>query len=159
MKFSSILTIAAASSSSSSSSSSAVEAATYLKGFNPGANNPDGSCKTQADWKKDFQTMQSLPGSFPNAQLFAASDCNTVANAVPAAITTNTKLLVGVWTEDWNHSGAENAALLATVKQYGHEWMLAVSVGSEDLYRKETPASTLVGQIYSVRGILSTVNA
>lgn len=153
MKFSSILAIAATALCS-------VEAATtFSKGFNLGAKNPDGSCKTQADWTKDFQTIQAFPGSFPNARLFASSDCNTLANAVPAAIATKTKLLVGVWTEDWAHFGAEKAALLAAVKQYGHDWISAVSVGSEDLYRKETPASTLAGQIYDVRGMLSTVNA
>jgi exo-beta-1,3-glucanase (GH17 family) len=151
MKFSSILTITAAICSA--------EAATYLKGFNLGVNNPDGSCKSQADWKKDFETMLALPGSFPNARLFASSDCGTLANAVPAAIATKTRLLVGVWTQDDNHYEAEKAALLSVIKQHGHDWMLAVSVGSEDLYRKEVPASAIARKIYDVRGMLSTVNA
>ena len=45
------------------------------------------------------------------------------------------------------------------MKQYGHQWIVAVSVGSEDLYRKETDADTLAQQIYDVRGMLATVNA
>ena len=33
-----------------------------------------------------------------------------------------------------------------------------MSVGSEDLYRGDTSASTLAQQVYDVRGMLSTVN-
>jgi glucan endo-1,3-beta-D-glucosidase len=137
---------------------SSAQAATFLKGFNLPAQNPDGTCKTQADWKADFLAMQALPGGFPNARLFASSDCNTLVNAVPAAIATKTKLLVGVWTQDWNHFNNEKSALLTAIKQYGSAWMLACSVGSEDLYRGETSASTLAGQIYDVRGMLGTVS-
>lgn len=71
--------------------------AAYWKGFNIGANNLDGSCKSQADWTKAFQRQQALPGDFTSVRLYASSDCNTLANAIPAALATNTKLLVGVW--------------------------------------------------------------
>lgn len=131
----------------------------YWTGFNLGANLPTGPCKSQADWTKDFNVLRSLPGSFTSARLYASSDCNTLANAVPAALATGTKLLVGVWTEDGNHFGAEKAALQAAIQQHGHEWIVAVSVGSEDLYRKETSASTLAGQIYDVRGMLGALGA
>ncbi|MCJ1309921.1 hypothetical protein MMC25_003582 [Agyrium rufum] len=135
-------------------------AAAYWKGFNIGANLPStGACKSQADWTADFKTLQSLPGHFTSARLYASSDCNTLANAVPAAIATGTTLLVGVWTEDQNHFNAEKAALLAAVKKYGHNWIVAVSVGSEDLYRGDTSAAALAQQIYDVRGMLSTVGA
>src|SRR5205814_8687491 len=56
------------------------------------------------------------------------------------------------------HYEAEKAALLAAVRQYGVGWIVSVSVGSEDLYRGDTSASTLAQQIYDVRGMLSTVN-
>jgi len=91
--------------------------------------------------------------------LYAASDCNTLANAVPAAIATGTTLLVGVWTEDTNHFNAEKAALLAAVQEYGHNWIISVSVGSEDLYRGNTDANTLASQIHDVRGMLWSVGA
>ena len=53
----------------------------YWKGFNLGANLAStGACKSQADWQKDFTTMQSLPGYFSSARLYASSDCNTLAN-------------------------------------------------------------------------------
>jgi len=130
----------------------------YWKGFNIGATNPDGSCKSQSDWETDFRTMQGLDGDFTSARVYASSDCNTLANAVPAAIATGSQLLVGVWTEDADHYSAEKAALLAAIQQYGVDWIVSVSVGSEDLYRGDTDANTLAQQIYDVRGMMSTVS-
>lgn len=124
----------------------------YYKGFNLGANNPDGSCKSTSDWTTDFQHMASL--GFTSARLYASSDCNTLANAVPAALSTGTKLLPGVWTEDAAHYAAEKQALMQAVQQHGHDWIVAVSVGSEDLYRGNTDANTLAGQIDDVRGMM-----
>ncbi|KAJ9645848.1 hypothetical protein H2201_008205 [Coniosporium apollinis] len=126
----------------------------YWKGFNIGANNPDGSCKTRADWELAFNTLKSLPGSFIDVRLFASSDCGTLANAVPAALATGTNLLVGIWTQDAAHYEAEKNALVAAINAYGTSWILAISVGSEDLYRKETSAAVLAGQIYDVRGMV-----
>ncbi|KAK8208989.1 hypothetical protein M8818_003953 [Zalaria obscura] len=126
----------------------------YWKGFNVAAENPDGSCKTQAQWKRAFQLLQDLPGHFTSVRVYAASDCNTLANAVPAAISTGTQLLVGVWTEDAAHYNAEKEALKAAINAHGSDWMIAISVGSEDLYRGDTDASTLAQQIYDVRGMV-----
>ncbi|TVY33757.1 putative glucan endo-1,3-beta-glucosidase [Lachnellula occidentalis] len=130
----------------------------YWKGFNVQANLADGTCKSQSDWENDFNKMKSLPGGFTSMRVFASSDCNTLANAVPAAIATGGQILVGVWTEDTAHYDAEKAALLAAVQQHGFGWIVAVSVGSEDLYRGDTTASTLAGQINDVRSMLSTVS-
>ena len=131
----------------------------YLKGFNLGATLPSGACKTQADWNKDFQTLASLSGRFTSARLYASSDCNTLATAVPAAIATETMLLAGVWTEDEAHYQAEKAALLAAIRQYGYDWLINVSVGSEDLYRGDTTADTLAGQINDIRSALQSAGA
>ncbi|KAK5146892.1 putative glucan endo-1,3-beta-glucosidase eglC [Cryomyces antarcticus] len=131
---------------------SGVEA--YWKGFNVGANNPDGSCKTQQDWTNAFNTLKNLPGHFTSVRVYAASDCNTLANAVPAALDTGIQLLVGVWIEDAAHFAAEKAALQAAINAHGHDWIIAISVGSEDLYRKDTSADTLAQQIYDVRGMV-----
>ncbi|TVY28705.1 putative glucan endo-1,3-beta-glucosidase [Lachnellula hyalina] len=130
----------------------------YWKGFNVQATLADGTCKSQADWENDFNKLQSLPGGFSSLRVYAASDCNTLANAVPAAVATGGQILVGVWTEDSDHFNAEKQALLSAVQQYGFGWVVAVSVGSEDLYRGDTTASTLASQIYDVRGMLSTVS-
>ena len=130
----------------------------YWKGFNIQATLADGSCKTQSDWENDFNLMKSLTGDFTSMRVYASSDCNTLANAVPAAIATGGQILVGVWAEDSTHYDAEKQALLTAVQTYGFDWIVAVSVGSEDLYRGDTTASTLAQQIYDVRGMLSTVS-
>lgn len=128
--------------------------AAYWKGFNIPANLPSGACKTREDWARDFSTLHSLPGDFASARLFASSDCGTLANAVPAAVAANTKLLVGVWATDNAHYEAEKKALLQAIQQYGSGWIVAVSVGSEDLYRNDHSASALASQIREVKSLL-----
>lgn len=134
-------------------------ASAFWKGFNLPGNLASGACKTQQDWARDFSVMQSLPGYFSSARLYASSDCNTLAEAVPAAVASGTTLLVGVWTEDGAHYAAEKEALTQAIKQYGTEWIIAVSVGSEDLYRGDTDAATLARQIEEVRSILHGLQA
>jgi len=126
----------------------------YWKGFNMDAKNIDGSCKSQNDWNTAFNTIKGLSGAFSSVRVYASSDCNTLANAVPAAIATGTTILVGVWTEDAAHFNAEKAALQAAVQKYGGDWIIAVSVGSEDLYRGDTNAKALAAQINDVRGMM-----
>ncbi|EME45823.1 glycoside hydrolase family 17 protein [Dothistroma septosporum NZE10] len=128
--------------------------AAYYQGFNVGATNPDGSCKTQDQWTTAFNKLKGLPQNIQSVRVYASSDCNTLANAVPAALSTGTKILVGVWTEDSAHYTAEKNALEAAINEHGSDWILAVSVGSEDLYRGDTTASALATQIYDVRGMV-----
>jgi glucan endo-1,3-beta-D-glucosidase len=130
--------------------------AAFYKGLNIGANNPDGSCKSYDDWLRAFNSMKSIPPAFSSARLFASSDCSTLANAVPAALNTGVKLLLGVWTQDDNHFNAEKQAVLDALAKWPNwqDWMLAVSVGSEDLYRKEAPAWQIAQKIYDVRGMI-----
>ena len=126
----------------------------FYQGFNVGANNPDGSCKTTAQWETAFNKLKGLPQHITAVRVYASSDCNTLANAVPAALATGTKILVGVWTEDATHYNNEKNALNAAIKAHGKAWILAISVGSEDLYRGDTTASTLAQQVYDVRGMV-----
>ncbi|KAL9531892.1 putative glucan endo-1,3-beta-glucosidase [Sphaerulina musiva] len=133
---------------------SAQSVAAYYKGFNVGANNPDGTCKTTSQWETAFNELRGLPQDVSVVRLYASSDCNTLAAAVPAAVTTHTKILVGIWTEDSAHYSAEKAALESAIQAHGRDWILAISVGSEDLYRGDTTASTLAQQIYDVRGMV-----
>jgi len=126
----------------------------YWKGFNVGANNADGSCKTQAQWETAFNKIKGLPQHITSVRLYASSDCNTLEYAVPAAIATGTQILVGVWAEDSTHYSAEKAALESAINAHGSDWIIAISVGSEDLYRGDTSASALAQQIYDVRGMV-----
>lgn len=126
----------------------------YWKGFNVAATNPDGSCLTQAEWAAAFKKLQNLHGDFTSVRVYASSDCDTLANAVPAAISTGTKILVGLWTEDDSHYSEEKVALEAAISEHGSAWIVAISVGSEDLYRGDITASELADKIYDVRGMV-----
>lgn len=128
-----------------------------IKGFNIGANNEDGSCKTVEQWEGAFNNLKGLPQHYRQVRLYASSDCNTLANAVPAAKRTGTKLLVGIWDQDDAHYDAEKNALQAAIRQYGHKWILAISVGSESLYRNDNPPARLAGQIRDVRGMVRSM--
>lgn len=119
-----------------------------------GATNPDGSCKTTAQWTTAFNKLKALPQGITSVRVYASSDCNTLANAVPAALSTGTKILVGVWTEDAAHYTAEKNALESAINAHGTSWILAISVGSEDLYRGDTTADALAQQVYDVRGMV-----
>jgi glucan endo-1,3-beta-D-glucosidase len=129
----------------------------YWKGFNIKSNLADGvTCKSASDWSQAFQLMKTFPNKINSARLYSSYSCDTLANALPAAISSDTRILVGILTED--DYDAEKGALLAAVKKYGFGWIVAVSVGSEDLYRGTTSPSALAHQIYDVRGMLSEVS-
>ena len=53
-------------------------------GFNLGAQ-VNGHCRSQQEWEFAFNKLASFPGNTKTVRLYAASDCNTLANAVPAA--------------------------------------------------------------------------
>ena len=118
-----------------------------------------GDCKAESNWELNFNAIKSLPGDFSNARLYAASDCDTLANAVPAAIKTQVGILVGIWTEDAGHYAAEKTALQSALNTYGSSWIAGVSVGSEDLYRGDTSVAALALQVTEIRGILSAAGA
>jgi exo-beta-1,3-glucanase (GH17 family) len=97
-------------------------------GFNLGAQ-VNGHCRSEQEWEFAFNKLNWFPGNTKSVRLYASSDCNTLANAVPAALRTGTQLLVGVWTQDDAHFEAEKQALLQAIQQHGKDWILAVSVG------------------------------
>jgi exo-beta-1,3-glucanase (GH17 family) len=129
----------------------------YWKGVNIGANNADGSCKTTAQWTTAFNKLKALPQHITSVRLYASSDCNTLANAVPAAKNTGVQILVGVWANDGTHFSQEKQALLDAISAHGKDWILAVTVGSEDLYRKDLDPNILANRIYDVRGMIRSV--
>jgi exo-beta-1,3-glucanase (GH17 family) len=127
-------------------------------GYNLDAEKADGSCKAPADWAADFAAIKSWPNPTKGplaVRVFASSDCNTIANIAQPAKDAGIKVFAGVWAaESDGHFAREKNALDAALKQYGCEWLAGVSVGSEDLYRKEIPAARLAEQINDVRGLV-----
>ncbi|KAK1918773.1 hypothetical protein P3342_010244 [Pyrenophora teres f. teres] len=115
-----------------------------IMGFNSGSTDDKGNAKSQADFEKEFRTAKNLEGAagnFTTIRLYTSiqkgSDNEPIA-AFPAAIATNTKLLLGIWASDTTNIDGELKALTAAVKQYGTkltDLVVGCSVGSEDLYR------------------------
>jgi exo-beta-1,3-glucanase (GH17 family) len=83
----------------------------FFRGLNFGANMPNGACRSQADWTRGFRAMLNSPARFDNVRVFASSDCNTLDNAVPAALSVGVKILAGIWTQNEAHYVAEKGAL------------------------------------------------
>jgi glucan endo-1,3-beta-D-glucosidase len=128
----------------------------YWRGFNIKSNLADGkTCKSKNDWAAAFALLKTFPNKINSARLYSSYSCNTLTNAVPAAISSHTKILVGINAEV-NYE-AEKGALLAAIQQYGWDWIVSVGVGSEDLYRGTINATYLASQIYDVRGMLAAL--
>jgi hypothetical protein len=63
-------------------------------GFALGAKNADGTCKTTSDYTGDFKTLSSHSTL---VRIYAASQCDTAANILPAAKTAGFKVILGIW--------------------------------------------------------------
>ena len=110
-----------------------------VKGFNYAAQEGN-----QAKFEADFKIAANLKGTngFNSARLYTMiqeGTTNTPVEAIPAAIDTNTTLLLGLWTSvDQTAFNNELTALANAIKQYGSAFtdlVVGISVGSEDLYR------------------------
>lgn len=123
---------------------STASAATVYQGFNYGATYTDGSAITQSGFESLFTTAKTLVGTsgFTSARLYTmiqGGTTNTPTEAIPAAISTKTSLLLGLWASagsaDFDN---EVSALTTAIQQYGTSFtdlIAGISVGSEDLYR------------------------
>lgn len=115
-----------------------------IKGFNYGSTGSNGAALTEAEFASEFSTAAGLVGTsgFTSARLYTmiqAGTTNTPIEAIPAAISTGTKLLLGLWASA-GQSGidSEITALKSAISQYGTAFtdlINGISVGSEDLYR------------------------
>ncbi|KAH6693676.1 glucan 1,3-beta-glucosidase [Plectosphaerella plurivora] len=115
-----------------------------LLGFNSGATMTNNRPKEESDFEAEFTTAQRLrgsPGSFNSVRLYTMIQAGTRTDpisAFPAAIKTNTSMLLGIWCSGTTTIENELAAMNNAIEQYGQEWadlVVGVSVGSEDLYR------------------------
>lgn len=98
-----------------------------------------------SSFHKQFSLSTSLPGtaSFSSARLYTMiqeGSNDAIIEAIPAALATNTKLLLGLWTSvDGDGFAKELRALESAMALYGPQGLgdlvVGISVGSEDLYR------------------------
>lgn len=119
-------------------------ATAQIRGFNYGALYADNRARMLSDWEADFRAAQELPGvgAFTSARLFTmvqGYSQSDIISALPAAVATNTSLLLGLWCSGGDAAFQnEITALRAAVQQYGEQLqgkILGISIGSEDLYR------------------------
>ncbi|KAF3003434.1 hypothetical protein E8E13_001754 [Curvularia kusanoi] len=119
-----------------------------ILGFNSGASDDQGNAKNQQDFEREFTAAKNLngaPGEFNTIRLYSNiqwNTANTPIAAFPAAIATNTSLLLGIWASGTNNIDNELNALTAALQQYGSklaDLVVGISVGSEDLYRVSEP--------------------
>ncbi|KAI1350288.1 GPI-anchored cell wall beta-1,3-endoglucanase EglC [Xylaria sp. FL0043] len=167
MRFSSaVLALAAAAGSANAAAS---PANTGIKGFNYGAFFLNQQAKVQNDFAYEFNRAKTLPGTsgWTSARLYTMIQWGTksdVIQAIPAAIDTNTKLLLGLWISGGTAAiDNEIAALKAAITKYGTKFtnlVIGISVGSEDLYRDAagevgTNAAYLISSIKKVRSAVA----
>ncbi|KAI4732014.1 glycoside hydrolase [Aureobasidium sp. EXF-10728] len=109
------------------------------RGFNYGSQG-----NTLETFEAQFRTAQGLEttSGWGSARLYTMiqdGTANTVISAIPAAIATNTTLLLGLWASSpQDVFNNEITALKNAINQYGSAFsdlVVGISVGSEDLYR------------------------
>jgi len=71
----------------------AVSASGFV-GFALGDKKTDGTCKFQADYESDFDALSSLTKL---VRIYAASDCNTAKEILPAAASKGFQVILGIW--------------------------------------------------------------
>lgn len=116
------------------------------QGFNYGSTNTDSSPVTLYQFTNDFTTAKALTGTnhaFTSARLYTciqAGTTNTPSDAFQAAVNTNTSLLLGLWASAGLDNINNEIAALTTFLDGSNgsalaKLIVAISVGSEDLYR------------------------
>jgi glucan 1,3-beta-glucosidase len=65
-------------------------------GFALGVKHSDGSCKITGDYEADLDAIQSNAGS-TTVRIFDASECDVVAQILPAVKSKNFGVVLGVW--------------------------------------------------------------
>ncbi|EJT71689.1 GPI-anchored cell wall beta-1,3-endoglucanase EglC [Gaeumannomyces tritici R3-111a-1] len=144
-------------------------ASAAIQGFNYGAFFMNQQPKSQVDFEYEFNRAKNLPGTsgWNSARLYTMVQwhtANDVVQAIPAAINTQTKLLLGLWVSGGDQAiENELIALRKAIDSYGESFtrlVVGISVGSEDLYRSinnevGVDADTLVRYIRRTREFLA----
>ncbi|GAM86904.1 hypothetical protein ANO11243_049250 [Dothideomycetidae sp. 11243] len=134
MRFSSIAAVAA-------TAFGAAQA--QYKGFNYGTASGTGAPYTEQDFVNLFNAAAGLTGApdFTSARMYTmiqAGTQNTVVSAIPAALSTGTHLLLGLFVSGGDAEFQnELTALKTAISQFPNlaSQLVGISVGSEDLYR------------------------
>lgn len=124
-------------------------------GFSLGTKNADGSCKSTNDYEADFDAIKSNTGS-TLVRMYAASDCDSAKNVLPAARNKGFKVVLGVWPDTDDAFNSDKMAVATYAPKYPDQ-VYAVTVGSETLYRGTFTGEQLLGKINDVKSIVPNV--
>ncbi|KAE8446512.1 hypothetical protein EG329_011975 [Mollisiaceae sp. DMI_Dod_QoI] len=128
----------------------ALVAARGSLGFALGDKKADGTCKFQADYAADFKT---LGGTSKLVRGYAASDCNTAQEILPAAKAAGFQVILGIWPDTDESYAADKAAVVKYAPQYADQ-VYAITVGSETMYRGNFTGDQLLAKIKDVKSAL-----
>ncbi|KAF7899511.1 hypothetical protein EAF00_003847 [Botryotinia globosa] len=128
-------------------------AAAGTLGFALGDKKTDGTCKFTADYEADFDTI-SKGSSARIVRGYAASDCDTAKEILPAAKSKGFKVVLGIWPDTDESFAADKAAVVKYAPQYSDQ-VYAITVGSESLYRGNFTGEQLLEKIQDVKKALN----
>jgi len=119
-------------------------------GFALGDKKADGTCKTQPDYAADFKTISPVSTI---VRIYAASDCDTAANILPAAKAAGFQVILGIWPDTEDSYNADKAAVVTYAPQYASQ-VYAITVGSETMYRGNFTGQQLLAKIQDTKSAL-----
>lgn len=119
-------------------------------GFSVSWKDVNGNIKNEAAFTEEFKKIKEWGGN--SARLFSSSE-GVLSAAAPAAKTAGITLIAGLWIapEKPEHFENEKQALLNVIREHGSRMLAGISVGSENLYRKDTDVQTIIKYVYDVR--------
>ncbi|KAJ2906552.1 glycoside hydrolase family 17 protein [Zalerion maritima] len=136
--------------------SPAVVSAAGKLGWALGNKKEDGStCKTSSDYEDDFDAIKSETGSTV-VRTYSATDCNTTSHILPAAKSKDFQIVLGIWVYSDDEDDASFVNDFAEVKKVVedgeyNDYIYAVTVGSESLYREDVSGDFLNKRIKTVK--------
>ncbi|KAF8846932.1 family 17 glycosyl hydrolase [Acephala macrosclerotiorum] len=108
-----------------------------------------GTCKFQADYAADFLT---LSGTSKLVRGYAASDCNTAQEILPAAKAAGFQVILGICLQaDTDDSYTKDLAAITTYAPKYADQVYAITIGSETMYRGNFTGAELLTKINDVK--------
>ena len=109
--------------------------------------NGDGSCKTASEIKQDFQAFEG----YGQLRIYG-TDCDQVANVLPAASARNMKLFAGIWDVG---NVADEAQLIIDAAKGDWRAIDTISVGNEVINSGSGTVDQVVSAVKQAKSILS----
>ena len=118
-------------------------------GFALGDKTSDGSCKSQDDYEADFKALSAQTDA-RIVRTYAAAECNSSMNILPAAKATGFQVVLGVWPDSDESFALDKAALMQYAPKYKDQ-VYAITVGSESMYRGTFTGTELLSRIQEIK--------